>query len=217
MYAKFFKRLIDLFVSLTALILLSPIILILAIIGAIALKGNPFFLQPRPGKIGRNGEEKIFKLIKFRTMTNAKDKDGKFLPDDVRLGRYGRFLRSTSLDELPELWNIAKGDMSFVGPRPLMARYIKFYSETERRRHLVRPGLTGHAQVHGRNAVSWDERMKLDVYYVDHLSLLLDLKIIFSTVKIVLKREGIELHDIGNFDDYKMRKANELSQSSEQK
>lgn len=211
MYAKCFKRVIDFTLSLCALIVLSPVFLILAAVGAVAMKGNPFFTQCRPGKISRKtGKEKIFKLIKFRTMSNAKDSTGKLLPDEVRLNKYGKFLRSTSLDELPELFNILKGDMAIVGPRPLMARYIDYYDDYERQRHNVRPGLTGYAQVMGRNSVSWDERMQLDVDYVHGVSFLMDLKIIASTVRIVLKREGIELKDIGNFDDYKMRKENGL-------
>ncbi len=204
-YAKYIKRAMDFFLSFCAIVVLSPIMIVLIVVGAIAMKGNPFFTQLRPGK-----NEKIFKLIKFRTMTCEKDKDGNFLPDDKRLTKYGKFLRSTSLDELPELINILKGDMAIVGPRPLMARYVKFYNDFERKRHLVRPGLTGYAQVHGRNTVSWDERMELDVYYISKVSFVLDIKIIFSTILIVLKREGIELSDIGNFDDYKMRKENEL-------
>ena len=212
MYAKYIKRFLDFFLSLFALLVLSPILLILTVVGLFAMKGNPFFTQKRPGK-----NEKIFKLIKFRTMTCAKDKDGNLLPDDKRLTKYGKFLRSTSLDELPELLNILVGDMSIIGPRPLMVRYVKFYDDFERKRHLVRPGLTGYAQVHGRNSVSWDERMQLDVYYVENISFIQDLKILFATIKIVLKREGIELNDIGNFDDYKMRKANELLKTDEKK
>lgn len=204
-YAKYIKRAMDCFLSFCAIVVLSPIMIILTVVGAIAMKGNPFFTQLRPGK-----NEKIFRLIKFRTMSCQTDKDGNLLPDDKRLTKYGKFLRSTSLDELPELINILKGDMAIVGPRPLMARYVKFYNDFERKRHLVRPGLTGYAQVHGRNTVSWDERMELDVYYISKVSFVLDIKIIFSTILIVLKREGIELSDIGNFDDYKMRKENEL-------
>ncbi len=211
MYEKVFKRIIDFTLSLIALIVLSPILLILTVIGAIAMGGNPFFTQPRPGKIDKKtGKEKIFNLIKFRSMNNKKDKDGKLLPDEQRISKYGRLLRSTSLDEIPELINIIRGDMSIVGPRPLMARYLEYYDENERKRHNVRPGLTGYAQIMGRNSVSWDERIQLDIEYVNNLSLIMDIKIIFNTVKIVLKREGIELEDIGNFDDYKMRKNNEL-------
>ena len=159
MYAKFFKRVFDFTLSLFALIVLSPILLILTIIGTIAMKGNPFFTQLRPGKIcKKTGQEKIFKLVKFRTMSNAKDKDGNLLPDDIRLNKYGRFLRSTSLDELPELWNILKGDMSIVGPRPLAVQYLPFYTEEESKRHSVRPGLTGLAQVSGRNSLKWEEK-----------------------------------------------------------
>ena len=205
MYAKYIKRFLDIFLSLCAVLVLSPILLLLTVIGAFAMKGNPFFTQERPGK-----DEKIFKLIKFRTMTCEKDKEGKLLPDDVRLTKYGKFLRSTSLDELPELFNILKGDMSIIGPRPLMVRYLPLYSEEQRKRHNVRPGLSGLAQVKGRNSVSWDDRMQLDVDYVHGLSFMMDVKILIMTVIIVIKREGIELNDLGNFDDYKMRKNNEL-------
>ena len=191
MYAKFFKRVIDFVVSLVALILILPVFIILSVIGAIAMQGNPFFTQLRPGKKGKDGKEKIFKLIKFRTMSNAKDKDGNLLPDDVRLNKYGKFLRSTSLDELPELWNILKGDMSIVGPRPLLVAYLPRYSEEQRKRHDVRPGLTGYAQVNGRNAISWEEKFKLDVEYVNNITLIGDVKIILGTVKSILKREGI--------------------------
>lgn len=192
MYAKFFKRLIDFTLSLLALIVLFPVLVILMIIGAIAMGGNPFFTQLRPGKIDKKtGKEKIFKLVKFRTMSNRKDKDGNLLPDEVRLNKYGRILRSTSLDELPELWNILKGDMSIVGPRPLLVRYLDRYTPEQRRRHEVRPGFTGLAQISGRNAISWDQKFGLDVEYVDHITFSGDIKIIFGTVKTVLKREGI--------------------------
>lgn len=198
MYKKYVKRWMDFLLSLCALIVLSPVMLILIILGAIRMKGNPFYTQPRPGK-----NEKIFRMLKFRTMSNAKDKNGKLLPDNVRLNKYGRFLRSTSLDELPELINILKGDMSIVGPRPLMSRYLPYYTEDERRRHSVRPGLTGYAQVHGRNALTWDERFQYDLQYVDHLTFIMDVKIIIDTIKTVLKREGIELEELGNLDDYR--------------
>ena len=192
MYAIFFKRVIDFTLSLMALLVLSPVLLVLAIIGAIAMKGNPFFTQFRPGKIDKKtGKERIFKLVKFRTMSNAKDKEGNLLPDDVRLNKYGRFLRSTSLDELPELWNILKGDMSIVGPRPLLVQYIPRYTAEQRRRHTVRPGLTGLAQINGRNALSWEARFALDVDYVENITLVGDIKIIFGTVMAVLKRDGI--------------------------
>lgn len=191
MYSRFFKRFLDFILSLTALIVLFPVLLILTVIGAFAMKGNPFFVQPRPGKKGKNGKERIFKLIKLRTMSNAKDKEGNLLPDEVRLNKYGRFLRSTSLDELPELLNILKGDMSIVGPRPLLVKYLPRYTETQRRRHDVRPGLTGYAQINGRNAISWEERFAYDVEYVDNITFIGDVKIIFATVKAVFKRSGI--------------------------
>lgn len=186
MYAKFFKRVIDFVLSLCALIVLSPVLLILAVVGAVKMKGNPFFTQERPGK-----DEKIFKLIKFRSMTCETDENGKLLPDEVRLTKYGKLLRSTSLDELPELINILIGDMSIVGPRPLLVRYLPRYNATQRRRHEVRPGLTGYAQVHGRNAISWEEKFALDVEYVDNITFFGDIKIILGTVKAVLKRDGI--------------------------
>lgn len=189
MYAKFFKRALDILLSGMALIVLSPILLIFMIIGAIVMKGNPFFLQPRPGKKGKNGKEKIFMLVKFRTMSNKKDKDGNLLPDDVRLNRYGRILRSTSLDELPELWNILKGDMTIVGPRPQLVRDMTFMSDEQRRRHTVRPGLTGLAQVSGRNNITWEQKFEYDLQYIDGgITLLGDIKIIFQTVGKVLKR-----------------------------
>ncbi len=191
MYARFFKRLFDFFLSLIALIILSPVFLILIIAGSIAMRGNPFFVQPRPGKKGKNGQERIFKLIKFRTMDNRKDKDGNFLPDDVRLNKYGRVLRSTSLDELPELVNILVGDMSIVGPRPLAVIYLPYYTPKERHRHDVRPGLTGLAQVHGRNALKWEERFAYDLEYISKITLANDIRILFLTVKKVLVREGI--------------------------
>lgn len=192
MYARFFKRFFDFSLSLIALIVLSPVLLILTILGAIAMNGNPFFTQKRPGKIDKKtGKEKIFKLIKFRSMSNKKDKNGNLLPDEVRLNKYGRILRSTSLDELPELINILKGDMSIVGPRPLLVQYIDRYSPEQRQRHNVRPGLTGLAQVNGRNAITWEEKFALDVSYVRSISLIQDIKIILATVKAVFNRSGI--------------------------
>lgn len=191
MYAKFFKRTIDFCLSLIALVVLSPILLSLIVIGAIVLKGNPFFVQKRPGKKEKNGQEKIISLIKLRTMTNEKDGHGNLLPDEQRLGKYGAWLRSTSLDELPSLVNIVKGDIAIVGPRPLLVKYLPRYSQEQRRRHEVRPGLTGYAQVYGRNSLTWEEKFEKDVYYVNHVSLWLDMKIIFKTVAVVLKREGI--------------------------
>lgn len=185
-YEKYIKRLIDIICSLAALIVLSPVLLVLTIVGAIKMKGNPFFMQKRPGK-----DEKIFKLIKFRSMTCERDKDGNLLPDEVRLTRYGKFLRSTSLDELPELINILKGDMSIVGPRPLLVQYLERYNTHQARRHEVRPGFTGYAQVNGRNSISWEEKFNLDVEYVDNITFLGDWKIIFQTIGVVLKRDGV--------------------------
>ena len=186
MYAKCFKRVIDFVLSFIGLIVLSPIFLILIVLGAIFMKGNPFFTQQRPGK-----NEKIFKLIKFRTMDNRKDKDGKLLPDEVRLNKYGRFLRSTSLDELPELFNILKGDMAIVGPRPLLVSYLPWYTEKERHRHDVRSGLTGLAQVNGRNFLDWDHRLALDVQYVKNITFLGDIRIILKTVEKFVKKQDI--------------------------
>ena len=204
MYAKFFKRIMDFTLSLFALLFLSPILLVLAVIGAIAMNGNPFFTQLRPGKIDKKtGKERIFKLVKFRTMSNAKDKDGNLLPDEIRLNKYGRFLRSTSLDELPELWNILIGDMSIVGPRPLLVKYIPLYSEEQRKRHTVRPGLTGYAQINGRNAISWEERFRLDVEYVNNITLMSDVKIIFGTVMAVLKRDGISSETSATMEEFR--------------
>lgn len=192
MYAKFFKRLIDFVLSTIALIIFLPIFMILSIIGAIAMKGNPFFTQMRPGKIDKNtGQEKIFRLIKFRTMSNAKDKNGDYLADEIRLNKYGKFLRSTSLDELPELINIIKGDMAIVGPRPLLTEYLPYYTDKERHRHDVRPGLTGLAQVNGRNFVRWDDRLAYDIKYVDCITFTEDLHIIFQTVLKFIKKQDI--------------------------
>lgn len=188
MYAHFFKRFFDFMLSLIALAILSPILLILIIVGAIAMRGNPFFTQLRPGKKGKDGKERIFRLIKFRTMSNAKDKEGNLLPDDVRLNKYGKFLRSTSLDELPELINILKGDMAIVGPRPQLVRDMVFMTDEQRIRHSVRPGLTGLAQVNGRNNITWDEKFEYDLVYIKKITFWGDLKIIFSTVGKVLKR-----------------------------
>lgn len=203
MYAKLFKRPIDFILSLTAIAILSPILLMLIIIGAIAMKGNPFFTQLRPGKINKKtGKEKIFRLVKFRTMTNAKDKDGNPLPDEVRLNKYGKLLRSTSLDELPELFNILAGHMSIVGPRPLLVRYIPLYSEEQRHRHDVRPGLTGLAQVKGRNAISWQAKFALDLEYVNKISFIGDIKIILWTVLAVFKRNGISSETSATMEEF---------------
>lgn len=190
MYAKFFKRILDFSLSLFALIVLSPVLLVLVFVGAIAMAGNPFFTQLRPGKIDpKTGKEKIFRLVKFRTMSNKKDRDGNLLPDDVRLNKYGRILRNTSLDELPQLWNILKGDMSIVGPRPQLVRDMTFMSQEQRRRHSVRPGLTGLAQVNGRNNITWEQKFEYDLQYIDTgISCIGDIQIIFKTVGNVLKR-----------------------------
>lgn len=198
MYAKFFKRIIDFCLSLLALIVLSPVLLVLIITGAVKMQGNPFFTQERPGK-----SEKIFKLIKFRTMTNAKDKDGNPLPDEDRLTKYGQFLRSTSLDELPELLNILKGDMSIVGPRPLLVQYLPLYNERQSLRHLVRPGLTGLAQVNGRNSLTWEQKFEDDVTYIENITFFGDIKIIFKTAITVLKREGISQENNVTMEEFK--------------
>lgn len=186
-YEVYVKRLIDIVCSGGALIILSPLFLVLIIIGVIEMKGNPFFLQERPGE-----NEKIFKLIKFRTMSNAKDKEGNLLPDEDRLNGYGKFLRSTSLDELPELVNILLGQLSIVGPRPLLVSYLPFYTEEEHHRHDVKPGLTGLAQVSGRNYVTWEDKFAMDLMYVNNISFGMDISILFKTVAVVLKRENIE-------------------------
>lgn len=185
-YEKYFKRPLDFCCGLAALIVFSWLYIILIILGAIFMRGNPFFTQERPGK-----DEKIFKLIKFRTMDNRKDKDGNLLPDDVRLNKYGRLLRKTSLDELPEAFNIIKGDMSVIGPRPLLVSYLLFYNEEERHRHDVRPGLSGLAQVNGRNFIDWDHRLALDVQYVREITFIGDLRIILQTVMKFFKKEDI--------------------------
>lgn len=203
MYARFFKRAMDFVLSLLALIVLSPIILILMVSGAVIMRGNPFFTQMRPGMLDKNtGEEKIFKLIKFRTMTNAKDKDGELLPDEKRLGKYGKFLRSTSLDELPELINILKGDMSIVGPRPLLVKYLPYYSDEQRKRHTVRPGLTGYAQAHGRNGVDWDKKLEMDLLYIEKITFLGDVSVILATVAAVLKRDGVSQEGQATMEDF---------------
>lgn len=196
-YRLFFKRFYDVVLSGLALIVLSPILLILTVLGAIKMKGNPFFTQERPGK-----NEKIFKLIKFRSMTCEKDENGNLLPDENRLTKYGKILRSTSLDELPELINIFKGDMSIIGPRPLLVRYLPRYSPEQHRRHLVRPGLTGYAQVHGRNTVSWDDKFNMDAWYVDNYSFKIDFSVFWATVLSVLKREGISSETSATMEEF---------------
>lgn len=197
-YEKYFKRPLDIVCGLAAVLVFSWLYLLLAILGAIFMRGNPFFTQERPGK-----DEKIFKLIKFRTMDNRRDQEGRLLPDAVRLNRYGRFLRKTSLDELPEAFNIIKGDMSVIGPRPLLVQYLPLYSETQRHRHDVRPGLSGYAQVNGRNAISWTHRFELDCAYVQKITFLGDLKIICQTIgKAFLKQEGISSETCDTMEDF---------------
>lgn len=197
MIYKYIKRILDIISSLLAIIVLSPFLGVLTVIGAFEMKGNPFFTQERPGK-----DEKIFKLVKFRTMTNAKDKDGNLLSDADRLTKYGKFLRNTSLDELPELFNILKGDMSVIGPRPLLVEYIPRYNEHQHRRHEVRPGLSGWAQVNGRNAISWEDKFNYDVEYVDNYSIVMDIKILFMTILNVLKREGISSETSATMEEF---------------
>ncbi len=197
MYKSFFKRFLDFCVSLCSLIVLSPLLLVLTIIGLFAMRGNPFFVQPRPGK-----NEAIFKLIKFKTMNNKKDKKGNLLPDESRLTSYGKFLRKTSLDELPELINILIGDMAIVGPRPLLVRYLPRYNAEQRKRHIVRPGLTGLAQVNGRNAISWEDKFRYDVEYVNNISFKNDFTIIIMTVMKVIKREGINSSNCATMEEF---------------
>lgn len=201
-YKAFFKRFYDVLLSLCAMIILSPVLLILTVAGAIAMRGNPFFTQKRPGKKDKNGNEKIFKLIKFRTMSNAKDKDGNLLPDDVRLNKYGKFLRSTSLDELGELINIFIGDMSIVGPRPQLVLDMVFMSDEQRARHGVRPGLTGLAQVNGRNAISWEDKLNYDGEYIKNITLFGDVAIIFKTALKVIKRSDVVREGTASDIDY---------------
>lgn len=197
-YEKYFKRPLDLLCGLAAVIVFFWLYGILMILGAFFMRGNPFFTQARPGK-----DEKIFKLIKFRTMDNRRDTQGNLLPDEVRLNRYGRFLRKTSLDELPEAFNIIKGDMSVIGPRPLLVQYLPLYSEKQRHRHDVRPGLSGYAQINGRNSITWTRRFELDCEYVDKITFFGDIKIICQTVgKAFLKQEGISSGTCETMEDF---------------
>lgn len=215
LYKRFFKRLYDIVLSGVALLILSPILVLLIIVGAIKMKGNPFFTQQRPGKNG-----KIFRLIKFRTMTNAKDENGKLLSDDARLTRYGKFLRSTSLDELPELINIFIGNMSIVGPRPLLVEYLPYYTSEEQHRHDVRPGLTGLAQVNGRNMLCWDERFKIDIEYVKTVSMWLDIKILLLTAYKTIKHNDIaeDTNKIeGNFAQIRKEQINNGNESNSER
>ncbi len=208
MYKNCLKRLFDFLLSLFAIIVLSPVFLILIICGWIGMKGNPFFTQLRPGKKDKRGQEKIFKLIKFRTMTNEKDKDGNLLPDGKRLNKYGKFLRSTSLDELPELFNIIKGDMAIIGPRPQLVRDMVFMSEEQRKRHNVRPGLSGLAQVNGRNNITWEQKFEYDLKYIENITMFGDICLTIKTIFKVFKREDTiregTVSDI-DFGDYLLK------------
>ncbi|MFY9257194.1 MAG: sugar transferase [Dethiobacteria bacterium] len=197
-YGRYFKRLLDFILSLIALVVLSPVFLIIALLVRIKLGSPVLFKQERPGL-----NEKIFTIYKFRTMTDERDENGELLPNHLRLTKFGRALRSSSLDELPELFNILRGDMSFIGPRPLLIEYLPLYNEQQRRRHAVRPGLTGLAQVNGRNAITWEEKFHYDLEYVDNLSFLLDLKIMVKTIVKVLKREGINSSEAVTMEKFK--------------
>ena len=198
MYQKYIKRGLDFILSLIASIILSPVILIVAVLVRVKLGSPVLFKQQRPGK-----NEKIFNMYKFRTMTDERDENGELLPDEVRLTKFGKTLRSTSLDELPELFNIVKGDMSIVGPRPLLVRYLPLYNERQKHRHDVRPGFTGLAQVNGRNSISWEEKFEWDVKYVEHVTFLEDCRIILKTVGVVLKRDGINSASAATMEEFK--------------
>lgn len=202
-YERFFKRPIDFCCGVAAVIVFSWLYIILIVLGAIFMGGNPFFTQERPGKEG-----KIFKMIKFRSMSNRRDQDGNLLPDSARLNKYGRFIRKTSLDELPEAFNIIKGEMSVIGPRPLAVQYLPYYNEFERHRHDVRPGLSGLAQVNGRNSVNWEEKFSYDVEYADKITFWGDIKIILLSIKTALKRESIGTRGVDapmDFDEYRRK------------
>lgn len=199
MYKHYFKRLFDFCIALVALICISPILLVVTIWLHFANKGaGAFFMQERPGK-----GEKIFKVIKFKTMTDERDTEGNLLPDEKRITKVGRFVRSTSIDELPQLINVLKGDMSFIGPRPLLVKYLPYYTEEERLRHTVRPGISGWAQVNGRNTIGWDKKLAYDVEYVKNLSLLMDIKVLFKTIHNVLARTDVVLQAIPDLDEYR--------------
>ena len=200
LYKRFIKRLFDIILSLLFLIVFFWLYLILAILVRIKLGSPILFKQPRPGK-----DEKVFNMYKFRTMTDERDENGNLLPDEVRLTKFGSFLRKTSLDELPELFCIIKGDMSIIGPRPLLVKYLPYYNEREKLRHTVRPGLTGYAQAHGRNAISWEKKFEYDVYYVENISFAMDVKVIIDTVKAVFKRDGVQLNALEDFDEYRKK------------
>ena len=197
MYARFWKRIIDAVAAFLLLVILFPLYLVLTVSGAVVMKGNPFFTQIRPGK-----DEKLFKLVKFRSMTCETDQNGKLLPDEQRLTKYGKFLRGSSLDELPELWNILKGDMSFVGPRPQLVRDMVFMTPEQRKRHTVRQGLTGLAQINGRNQMTWEEKIAFDLVYIESITFLGDLKILWKTVGKVFAREGVSAEGMDTAEDY---------------
>ena len=198
MYSKVFKRILDFIISLLSIIILSPLFVLLIIVGAFSMGGNPFFVQERPGY-----QEKIFKLIKFRTMNFKKGNDGNLLPDLQRLTTYGRFLRNSSLDELPELFNILMGKMSLVGPRPLLVKYLPLYNIEQHHRHDVRPGLTGYAQVHGRNAVTWQERFAFDLHYVQNVTFMNDIKIILQTIITVISHKDVSIGKNVTMEEFK--------------
>ncbi len=197
MYANGLKRFFDFLIALVATLILSPLLLLLSLLGAIFMKGNPFFSQPRPGK-----DERVFRLLKFRTMSNERDKEGCLLPDEVRLNAYGRFLRSTSLDELPSLLNILVGDLALVGPRPQLVRDMVFMTPEQRRRHTVRQGMTGLAQISGRNAIAWEDKLAYDLRYIENITLWGDIKILFRTVACVFRREGITEEGMATAEDF---------------
>lgn len=196
-YKKYGKRILDILISLSGCILLSPVFLVLCILVRLKLGSPIFFCQERPGY-----QEKIFRMYKFRTMTDEKDEHGNLLPDEKRLNAFGKKLRATSLDELPELFNILKGDLSLVGPRPLLVRYLPRYNQQQRKRHNVKPGLTGYAQVHGRNAISWEEKFEMDVWYAEHVSFLLDVKIFFQTIFVVAGKKGVNSETSATMEEF---------------
>jgi len=197
MYKIFFKQIIDFFIAFTALVIISPLLLIVVILLGFANKGNPFFFQNRPGK-----DERIFKIVKFRTMTNERDENGVLLPDADRLTGIGKFVRKTSIDEIPQLINVLMGDMSLIGPRPLLPEYLPIFNERQKKRHSVRPGITGWAQVNGRNAISWNKKFEYDVWYVENLSFTLDMKILFKTIKKVIISEGINTQNMATTEPF---------------